>query len=116
MAVGHGSACPWLSAISCTTGRPGLVRPRWWVPILITVLLIWAQVADTLVTVEAALPIAAVCALRMYRRGGPWRGQVYDGSLVVGALLSAGFAKVVLTTLPTETKPVPSAREAANNQ
>lgn len=72
------------------------VRPRWWLPILITVLLIWAQVADTLVTVEAALPIAAVCALRMYRRGGPWRGQVYDGSLAIGALLSAGFAKVVL--------------------
>ena len=72
------------------------VRPRWWLPIVITVLLTWAQVADTLVLVEGALPIALVCAVRMYRRRGPWRGQVYDASLVVGALLSAGFAKIVL--------------------
>ncbi len=72
------------------------VRPRWWVPVLITVMLAWAQVADTLVLVEGALPIAAVCAVRMYKRRGPWRGQLYDASLVVGALLSAGIAKVVL--------------------
>src|SRR5260370_329222 len=43
------------------------VRPRWWVPILITLMLIWAQVADPLVVVEGALPIAAVCLVRMYR-------------------------------------------------
>ncbi len=72
------------------------VRPRWWVPILIAVLLAWAQVADTLVMVEGALPIALVCAVRMYRRRGPWRGQVYDASLAVGALVSAVLAKEVL--------------------
>jgi hypothetical protein len=72
------------------------VRPRWWMPILIGVLLTWAQVADALVLVEGALPIAAVCALRMYRRGGPWRGQVYDASMVVAALVSAELAKEIL--------------------
>ncbi len=72
------------------------VRPRWWLPILITVLLTWAQVADTLVLVEGALPIAAVCLVRMYRRRGPWRGQVYDGALVVGAGLSAALASSIL--------------------
>jgi hypothetical protein len=72
------------------------VRPRWWLPILITVMLIWAQVADALVIVEGALPIAAVCALRMYRRRGPWSGQWYDLSLAAGALLSVGVAKLVL--------------------
>jgi hypothetical protein len=72
------------------------VRPRWWLPIVITVMLTWAQVADTLVLVEGAGPIAAVCLLRMYRRRGPWRGQVYDASLVIGAGLSAILAKAIL--------------------
>jgi hypothetical protein len=75
------------------------VRPRWWVPIVITVLLIWAQVADTLVLVEGVLPIAAVCLVRMYRRRGPWQGQWYDASLAVGAVLSAGVAKVILKVI-----------------
>jgi hypothetical protein len=75
------------------------VRPRWWVPILTTVMLIWAQVADPLVIVEGAVPIAAVCLVRMYRRRGPWAAQWYDLSLVVGALLSVGVAKVILKVI-----------------
>jgi hypothetical protein len=72
------------------------VRPRWWLPILITVLLTWATIADALVLVEGTLPIAAVCAVRMYRRRGPWKAQWYDLSLIVGAGLSVGLARVVL--------------------
>lgn len=72
------------------------VRPRWWLPIVIFALLAWAQVADELVLVEGALPIAAVAAVRMYRRRGPWRGQVYDLSLVAGAAASALAAQAVL--------------------
>jgi len=72
------------------------VRPRWWLPILITVLLTWATIADALVLVEGTLPIAAVCAVRMYRRRGPWAAQWYDLSLIVGAGLSVGFARVAL--------------------
>ena len=72
------------------------VRPRWWLPILITVLLTWATIADALVLVEGTLPIAAVCAIRMYRRRGPWAAQWYDLSLIVGAGLSVGLARVVL--------------------
>src|SRR6185437_10957308 len=72
------------------------VRPRWWLPILITVLLTWATIADALVLVEGTLPIAAVCAVRMYRRRGPWAGQLYDLSLIIGAGLSVGFARVAI--------------------
>ncbi len=72
------------------------VRPRWWLPILIAVLLTWATIADALVLVEATLPIIAVCAVRMYRRRGPWEGQLYDLSMIVGAGLSVGLARVVL--------------------
>ncbi len=74
-------------------------RPRWWLPIVITAMLIWAQVADPLVIVEGALPIAAVCAVRMYRRRGPWTGQWHDLSLAAGALLSVGVAKVILKVI-----------------
>jgi hypothetical protein len=72
------------------------VRPRWWLPILITVLLTWATIADALVLVEGTLPIAAICAVRMYRRRGPWAAQWYDLSLIVGAGLSVGFARIAL--------------------
>ncbi|HET9895593.1 MAG TPA: hypothetical protein VFQ44_11760 [Streptosporangiaceae bacterium] len=75
------------------------VRPRWWLPVVIVVLLTWAQVADALVLVEGALPIAAVSLIRMYRRRGPWRGQVYDLSMLVAAGLSAGLSKVVLKVI-----------------
>ena len=38
------------------------VRPRWWVPLLVAGLLTWAQIADTLVLFEGALPLAlALC-------------------------------------------------------
>ena len=74
-------------------------RPRWWLPIVIMVMLTWATVADPLVIYEGALPIAAVCALRMYRRRGHWRGQLYDLSLAAGAALSAGAARVILKVI-----------------
>jgi uncharacterized membrane protein YwzB len=72
------------------------VRPRWWLPIVVMVMLTWATVADPLVIYEGAVPIAAVCAVRMYRRRGPWSAQWYDLSLAAGALLSAGVARVIL--------------------
>ena len=43
------------------------VRPRWWVPVVISVLLAWVQVADTMALYEAAIPLAGVCAVRLYR-------------------------------------------------
>jgi hypothetical protein len=75
------------------------VRPRWWLPIVVMVMLTWATVADPLVIYEGAVPIAAVCAVRMYRRRGPWSAQWYDLSLAAGALLSAGVARVILKVI-----------------
>ncbi len=75
------------------------VRPRWWLPIVIMVLLTWAEIADTLVLVEAVVPIVLVCLVRMYRRRGPWRGQVYDLSLVIAAGLSTVLTKVILQAI-----------------
>ncbi len=44
-------------------------RPRWWVPVLVGALLALTQMADALALFEGVLPLAAVCAGRIYRRG-----------------------------------------------
>ena len=72
------------------------VRPRWWVPAVVTAALAWVQVADTMALYEAALPLAAVCAVRVYRHRGPLRGQWYEMSLGLGALASIGAATAAL--------------------
>ncbi len=72
------------------------MRPRWWLPVVIFALLTWALIADELVLVEGALPIAAVAVVRMYRRRGPWRGQLYDLALLLGAGASAIAAQAAL--------------------
>jgi hypothetical protein len=71
-------------------------RPRWWVPVLVTVLLTWAQVADALVLYEGAIPLAVACLLRVNRRRGPLAGNWYDLSLAAGAAVSAAAARLIL--------------------
>ena len=72
------------------------VRPRWWVPLLVAALLTWAQVADTLVLFEGALPLALACAIRMCRRRGATVERRYEAMLAGGALVSAVAARLVL--------------------
>ena len=72
------------------------VRPRWWVPLLVAALLTWAQIADTLVLFEGALPLALACAIRMCRRRGVLVGKSYEAMLAGGAVVSAVAARVVL--------------------
>ncbi len=72
------------------------VRPRWWVPVVVTVALAWVQLADTMALYEAALPLAAVCAMRVYWRRGPLRENWYEISLGLGALASIAAATIAL--------------------
>ena len=75
------------------------VRARWWVPVVVGVLLTWALVADLLVLYEAVLPLAAVCAMRMYRRRGPLAGQRYELSLAAAAVGSAVAARLAVALI-----------------
>jgi hypothetical protein len=75
------------------------VRARWWLPVVVGVLLTWALVADLLVLYEAVLPLAAVCAMRMYRRRGPLVGQWYELSLAAAALGSAVAARLAVALI-----------------
>ena len=72
---------------------------KWWTPVLVTILLTWAQVADTLVMYEAAIPIALAGLMRANKRRGPVAGNWFDVSLTVGAAISVVAARHLLTTI-----------------
>jgi hypothetical protein len=77
------------------------VKPRWWVPILIAVLLTWVQIGDTMALYEGVVPIVAVSAIRVLaRRRQPVKPRLsehwYEFSLVAGALASAYVATSTL--------------------
>ncbi len=72
---------------------------KWFTPVLITILLTWAQVADTLVLYEAAIPIALAGLLRANRRRGPLAKNWFDLSLTLGAAISAVAAKHIVTLI-----------------
>jgi hypothetical protein len=80
-------------------------RPRWYVPVIVLVVLGCAAFADTLVLYVGVLPLVLVCAVRVVRavsvRGEPLRAQWYEVSLGGGALLGGGAAWAALHHLPT---------------
>jgi hypothetical protein len=70
-------------------------RARWWVPVAVCVLLVWAQLDDPVAEFAAAAPVAVIClgraALALKGRRGSWR---YDAALGV-----AGAASYELTEI-----------------
>jgi hypothetical protein len=74
-------------------------RPRWWVPVVVSALLAWAELADSVVLLAAVIPLVAVCAFRVcaFR---PAEGERrfatrwYEVSLAGGAVLAVGVAEV----------------------
>jgi hypothetical protein len=102
--LGTGSATLLSSADHTGTQVPMLViwlildraRSRAWVPVLVAVLLAWAQVGDPLVLYEGVVPLVIVCAIRVYRRRGSLRENWYELSLAAGAIVSAGVASLAL--------------------
>jgi hypothetical protein len=75
-------------------------RPRWYIPVIAAVVLGWAQVADTLVLYVGVLPLALVCAVRVYRavvvQRRPVASHWYDVALGAGALTGAAAATLAL--------------------
>ncbi len=78
-------------------------RPRWYVPVIAAVLLGWAEVADALVLYIGVLPLALVCAVRVYRamviQRQPLAAQWYDVALGAGALVAAAAATLALQVI-----------------
>jgi hypothetical protein len=68
---------------------------RWYVPLIIAVMLAWVQIGDRITWIVAVVPLALVCALRICRgrvRGEPLTWRWYEVSLAAAALASAGAA------------------------
>jgi hypothetical protein len=78
--------------------------PRWYVPVVATVVLAWATFADSLVLLIGVLPLALVCAVRVMRavgvRGQSFTAQWYELGLGGGALVGGGAAWLALHHIP----------------
>jgi len=72
---------------------------RWWTPVLVSVMLVWAMMADMLVLYQGVVAILVVCAVRMFRRRGPWRGHWFELSLAGGALAAVAAARAALVLI-----------------
>jgi hypothetical protein len=97
---------------------------RWYVPLIIAVMLAWVQIADTITLIVAVAPLTLVCALRICRglvRREPLRARWYEASLAVAAVSSAGaawltvhvinrlggYSVIGLPTLPARLREIP---------
>jgi hypothetical protein len=103
LSVGHiGTAVPlmltWLVIDWAAT------KPRWFVPVIVGLLLTWVLVADPLVLVVGIVPLVAVCGMRVLRavlsarppdRGAALQASWYEVSLAAAAILAYGLADLV---------------------
>jgi hypothetical protein len=108
LTVGHiGTSVPllvtWLVLDRC--------RPRWYVPVVVGVLLAWGAVADSLVLAVGVVPLALVCGVRVIQGifsaadadGGPaarlsraLRSRWYELCLAGAALAAAGVSSAAV--------------------
>jgi hypothetical protein len=76
---------------------------RWWTPALIALMLTWAMIGDSLTLVVAVVPLALVCAIRVYRglvvRGTSLLAQWFELSLIAAGVVAAGLATLVLRVI-----------------
>ena len=75
-------------------------RRHWYIPVIAGALLGWAAVGDPLVVYIGALPLAVVCAVRVYHAVAaehrPLAEQWYDLALGAAALVGAAAAELAL--------------------
>ena len=80
-------------------------RRHWYIPVIAGALLGWAAVGDPLVAYIGALPLALVCAIRVYRAVAvehrPLAAQWYDLALGAAALAGAAAAALALHLIHT---------------
>jgi hypothetical protein len=75
-------------------------RPRWYATVAAGALLAWATVADTLVLYIGVLPLALVCAVRVYRatvvERAPLAAQRHEMTLGLTALVAGALGELAL--------------------
>ncbi len=78
-------------------------RRRWYVPAAAGVLLTWALIADNIVLITGVLPLAVVCATRVYRATvvgrRPLWASWFELALITAAVVAAQLARTVLAQI-----------------
>ncbi len=76
---------------------------RWWTPPVIALMLTWAMIGDSLTLVVAVIPLAAVCAIRLYRglvlRGTSLAAQWFEVSLIAAGVVAALLSTLILRVI-----------------
>ena len=107
LSVGHiGTSVP-LLLIWLLLDWAERAAPRWWVPVVVAVLLAWVQVADPIVYLVGIGPLGIACAARVIRgwrraEGSRWRrltAQWYYLSLGAASVAAAGLAWIANSVL-----------------
>ena len=87
-----GAAVPVLAALLILDWA----RPRWYIPVIVCVLLAWATVGDPVTLIVGVVPLAVASAARagrgLVRREG-LRGVWYELSLAAAAVIAVGIAE-----------------------
>src|SRR5919201_6201826 len=113
LSLGHiGTAVPllltWLVIDRC--------QKRWYVPVMVGLLLTWVLVADPLVLLVGVAPLVAVCALRVARAlarrgdepaGAVLRAHAFELALAVAAILAQGLASLAGRLVQAYLHPLP---------
>jgi hypothetical protein len=85
---------------------------RWYVPVVVAVMLAWTEVADSFALLVAAVPLAAVAIARSYRAlvqlREPLRSAWFDLSLIAAAALSAVVSGVAVKLIGYSVLNVPT--------
>jgi hypothetical protein len=95
-----GSAIPVLLAWLAVDRLAGDQRAalRWWLPVLVTLVLAWGQVADGLILLTGAVPMAVACGIRAcvrLRHRTPGNYPTLEASLTVAAVASVLLARAI---------------------
>jgi hypothetical protein len=76
---------------------------RWYLPPVIALMLAWATIGDRIVIAAATIPLAVVCAIRIYRAvvlvGKPLAALWLEVSLIAASAVSLGIYLVVARVL-----------------
>ncbi|HJY59637.1 MAG TPA: hypothetical protein VJ418_24935 [Streptosporangiaceae bacterium] len=76
---------------------------RWYVPPVIALMLAWATIGDRLVIAAAILPLAVVCAIRIWQgvvlAGKPLAALWFEVGLIVAGIVSVGISLLVVRVL-----------------
>ena len=69
-------------------------RPRWWVPVIVSVLVAWAELADSVVLLALVIPLGVVCAFRVARSRQRLADRWYEIALAAAAIVGFALAQV----------------------